>query len=183
MSNNPFNKAPTTTNNAPAQAPAQALASSANPFAGSNEDQDLLPLLPAGVTIKGKVLDNGYRVQPKKQGSNMGTAVYLDIEVLELLQGEPGMVKVGSKCSARISGFDGTAAAAARANNKKLLKCVFPELPEDTNFETLPFQVQEANTAVGRELYIETKSKQTKSFDTETKQFRKITVIDTAPIA
>lgn len=177
MTTSKFNKKPETTNT---PAPA-GMANDGAFFAPNPDDQDFLPLMPAGLAGKFKVLPNGYRLAPKRQGSNMGPCIYLDIELLELDSSSEVKVPAGHKCSARISGFQGTAHASAVRNNKEMIRNLFPgQLDgEDVDWATLPAQLAASGNADGKEIWVAAHLKQTKSFDAEKKQFRTITIVET----
>lgn len=172
---NPFYRKPTTEGAPAAQAPA---ANGYNPFAGSNTQEDRLPLLPGGVDAKVKVLK--YRITPK--GPTSGTYVFVDLELLEVFNGADNVRKPGHKCSFRIGGFESSGAGSAMRSLKDMNRAIFPELPEDTDFDTLPFQIQESGNAEGRVFYLGTKDKPLRSIDPVTGKPRVIVIGEFAAV-
>lgn len=150
---NPFHKTP-------AQAPAPQ-ASGYNPFSGSNEVADRLPLMSEGVIACGKVI--GYYVVPKTPQS--GTYVYVDLELLEVPQGEDMKHKPGARVTHRIGGFESSGVAKAQASLRELNQAICPEIKNDptTDYTTLPYKLQESEEILGRKIWIQTKLHVTKN--------------------
>ena len=167
---NPFNKTPSQT--APTQTPAPA---GYNPFAGADQAGERSPLMGGDVTARGKVL--AYRVVPKTPKTS--TYVYVDLELLEVAEGQDLTHKPGAKVSHRIGGFESTARDKALMSLNQLNFAIAPEMRAkvdagELSLAQLPMLLQESSDIVGREIWIKTKPYTTQSVDASTGQRRVI---------